>query len=140
MKKLKFFIPVFILFVFFACSSKPSKPNMKEGEWEISVKTEIKGEMPFQMPAKTYTQCITKEKAIPQKVDPEKNCEITKYETKGDTVFWRVECKTSEGLVISEGTVTYRGTIFDGVIKMEHLGTEIIQNINGKWIRECKLK
>lgn len=43
--------------------------------------------MPFQMPIKTYTQCITKEKAIPQKVDPEQNCEITKYETKEDTVF-----------------------------------------------------
>jgi hypothetical protein len=111
---------------------------MKEGKWEISVKTEIKGEMPFQMPVKTYTQCITKEKAIPQKVDPEQNCEITKYETKGDTVFWVVECKTSEGLVKSEGTVTYRGTTFDGVIKMEHLGTEIIQNMHGRWIGECR--
>ncbi len=61
---------------------------MKEGKVEISVKTEIRGKKClFQMPIKTYTQCITKEKAIPQKVDPEQNCEITKYETKEDTVF-----------------------------------------------------
>ncbi len=46
--------------------------------------------------------------------------------------------QTSEGLVMSEGTVTYKGTTFDGVIKMKHLGTEIIQNMNRRWVGECK--
>lgn len=111
---------------------------MKEGKWEISIKIETTGKMPFQMPPQTFTQCITKDKAIPQKVEPNQNCKITKSNISGDTVSWTVECKTPEGPVISEGTVTYKGDRFNGVVKMKHFGMDITQYMNGKWIGECK--
>lgn len=123
---------------FFACSSKPSGPNMKEGKWEITVKIETTGDMPFQMPTQTFTQCITKDNAIPQKAETDQNCKITKNTMSGDTVSWTVECKTPEGPVISEGTVTYKEDRFEGVVKMKHFGMDITQYMNGKWIGECK--
>jgi hypothetical protein len=135
-KILPFFIVVSLFF--FACKSKSSGPNMKEGKWEINVKFKTTGKMPFQMPPQTFTQCITKDKAIPQKIEPNQDCKITKSTISGDTVSWIVECKTSEGPVISEGTVTYKGEHFDGVIKMKHFGMDITQYMNGKWIGECK--
>ncbi|MDI1472048.1 MAG: DUF3617 family protein [Thermodesulfovibrio sp.] len=123
---------------FFACGSKPSGPNMKEGKWEITVKIETTGNMPFQMPPQTFTQCITKDKAIPQKAETDQDCKITKSTMSGDTVNWTIECKTPEGPVISEGTVTYKGDRFDGVVKMKHFGMDITQYMNGKWIGDCK--
>jgi len=129
---------ILVSLFFFACKSKPSGPNMKEGKWEIIVKTETTGKMSFQMPPQIFTQCITKDKAIPQKVEPDQDCKITKSTIIGDAVSWTVECKTPEGPVISEGTVTYKGEYFDGVVKMKHFGMDITQYMNGKWIGDCK--
>jgi len=135
LKILSFFI-IFSL-ILFACSAKSSGPNLKEGKWEITVETEYKGKDMFQIPVRTYTQCITKENVIPQKIDPEKNCKITKHKIEGNKVSWVVECKTSQGSVISNGVATYKETTLNGIIKMQHLGTEIIQKLKGKWIGEC---
>jgi hypothetical protein len=137
LKKVLVLLVIISLFSF-ACKSKPSGPNMKEGKWEITVTMEATGKMPFKMPPQTFTQCITKQNAIPQKAEQNQNCKFTKNEMKGDTVLWTVECKTPEGPVVSEGTVTYKGTTFDGVVKMKHFGMDITQNMNGKWIGECK--
>lgn len=136
-KKILVLLAALSLF-FFACGSKPSGPNLKEGKWEITVKMELKGEMPFQMPPQTFTQCITKEKSIPQKVDTNQNCQIVKQQAKGDTVSWTMECKTPDGKMISEGTITYKGTTFDGSIKVKHKEIDMIQTMTGKWIGECK--
>lgn len=128
----------------FGCSKKEEGTkkvgglNMKEGKWEITITMQATGKMPIQMPPQTFTQCITKEDAVPQKVETSQDCKITKKEVKGDTVSWVVECKTPQGPVTSEGTVTYKGTTFDGVIKMKDRGMEITQTMNGKWIGECK--
>ena len=106
-------LPLFIVvsLFLFACKGKPSGPNMREGKWEINIKTETTGKIPFQMPTQTFTQCITKDKAIPQRVEHNQDCKFTKSTISGDTVNWTVECKTSKGPVISEGTVTYKGEL-----------------------------
>lgn len=135
----KLLILLLTLFLFlFTCSSSPSGPKLKEGKWEITVRMEVKEKIPFQMPPQSFTQCITKEKAVPYHADPNQNCKITKQEIKGNTVSWIMECKTPEGPVVSEGTVTYKDTTFDGVIKMKQRGMEFTQTMKGRWIGECK--
>ncbi len=130
---------VFCAFTLFPYCSKASGPNIKEGEWKITVKTEYKGEVMIQIPERTYTQCITKENLIPKKYSKAQNCKIIKNEIKGNRVSWIVKCKTSGGPVISKGTVTYTYKTFKGIIKIDHMGREIIQYIKGKWIgKECK--
>ncbi len=136
-KRLLAFIGILSLLLF-ACSQKPTGPNIKEGKWEITVTMESKGQMPFQLPPQTFTQCITKEKAIPQEAQAGTGCQIVKNEIKGDTVSWVIECKSPEGTIISDGTVTYKGDNFDGTVKIKHPNMEIVQKMTGKWIGECK--
>ncbi|MEJ5226351.1 DUF3617 family protein [Thermodesulfovibrio sp.] len=128
-----------LVFLISACSKKAEGPNMKEGKWEITIQMEATGKMPFQMPPQTFTQCITKDKFVPEKVEAtNQQCKTIKQELKGDTVSWLTECQTPDGKLITEGTITYKGTTFDGVSKIKHGGMEITQKMNGKWIGECK--
>lgn len=136
------FIAVAILFL--GCSKKEEGGkkiegiNMKEGKWEITITMQATGKMPFQMPPQKFTQCITKENYVPQKVEPNQDCKIIKKEVKGDTVSWTIECKTPDGPFTSDGSITYRGTTFDGIIKIKQKDMEMTQIMNGKWIGECK--
>ncbi len=111
-------------------------PNMKEGLWEITMQMDIPV-MPMKMPPQTYTHCLTKKDMVPQKEEPNQECKIIKHDVKGDTVTWVIECKTPEGTAVSNGRVTYRGTNFEGVIKVKHAGMEITQQIKGRWIGQC---
>lgn len=117
-------------------------PNLKEGLWEITVSMEMKG-VPMQMPTQKFTQCITKDRTVPHKEDPGQKCTIVKSEVKGDTVTWAVECKTQEGTVVSDGTVTYKGDTFDGVTRVSmpsgsHGNMTMTQRMRGKWIGQCQ--
>ena len=110
--------------------------NMKEGLWEITAKMEMQG-MPMQMPPQTNTHCLTKKDTVPQKQESGQECKVTKHEVKGDTVTWVMECKTKEGTTVLNGKVTYKGETFDGVVKIKQAGTEMTQNLKGKWIGKC---
>ncbi len=99
--------------------------------------------MPMQMPSHTYTQCITKKNVVPQKVETNQECKTVKHDVRGDTVTWIIECKTPDGTAVSNGSVTYKGETFDGIVKVSMLGgrggdVEMTQKMLGKWIGQCK--
>ena len=134
----KFLVLVLIFLCFFiAFSVMAEGVNMKEGLWQITVTMEIPG-MSIQMPSHTFTHCLTKTYYIPLEEEPNKDCKIIKHDIIGDTVTWIVKCKTPEGSVISKGKVTYKGTTFDGVVKLEQEGMKITQKMKGKLIGKCK--
>lgn len=130
------------LFLLLPKIAESGGPNLKEGLWEITVTMEMKG-MPMQMPTQKFTQCITKDRTVPHKEDPGQECKIVKNEVKGDTVTWAVECKTPEGTVVSDGTVTYKGDTFDGVTRVSmpdsmHGKMLMTQRMKGKWVGKCQ--
>lgn len=139
----KVFISLFVIFIFlFSGIACEKGPNMKEGLWEITISMEIP-DMPMQMPSQTYTQCITKKNIVPQREETNQECKTIKHDVKGDTVSWIIECKTSEGTTVSNGNVTYKGDMFDGIVKVSILGgkggdMEMTQKMSGKWIGQCK--
>ncbi len=110
-------------------------PNMKEGLWEITMTMEIPG-MSVKMPARTWTQCLTKKNCIPQEND--KDCKVIKSEVKGDVFTWEIECKTREGTTTGQGRTVYKGNTFEGVIKVKQEDMELTQKLKGKWIGNCK--
>ncbi len=124
------------VFLFFCWSGMAMSQNMKEGLWEITMSLEMPG-MPMKMPPQTNTQCLTKKDIVPQKAEPGQECKMVRSETKGNTVFWVMECKTKEGTVLFDGKVTYRGETFDGVIKVKQSGMDMTQNVAGKRIGNC---
>jgi len=135
-KKSCILVVVVSLFIF-SSIALAGGPNMKEGLWEITTKMEIPG-MPMQMPPQTYTQCITKKNMVPQKEEPNQECKMIKHDSKGDTVTWVVVCRTPEGKSHMNGRVTYKGTSFDGTVKITQAGMDMTQKMKGRWTGECK--
>jgi len=115
--------------------------NMHEGLWEITTKMEMVG-MPMQMPATKHTQCITKEKMIPQKENDKDNCKMVKQEIEGDTVKWVMEC-SGKNVMKVEGKTTYHGDTFEGIITIkvndpQTAEMKIINHVTGKYVGVCK--
>lgn len=133
--KFLFLLLIFPSFIF-------SQNEIKEGEWEITIKMQIEG-MNFDMPATTVKQCIKKEKPFPVETKKEKmpDCKILKQEVKGNTVNWEMECKEGTNKFYSKGSITYKGNSFEGKQTMEIKGEEeqkITQLMNGKYLGPCK--
>lgn len=117
--------------------------EMKEGLWEITTKSEIKG-MPMQMPATTMKQCITKKDMTPKPERQEKGqeCKIKDQKIIGDTVSYTTECKSAEGTMTSASKITYKGNSFDGTTNttMKTKGqpdTLMTSKMTGKYTGPC---
>jgi hypothetical protein len=132
----KICILLFVSSIFLFSCSVQKGPNLKEGLWEITMRMEVPG-MPVQIAPQTYTQCLTKQEAVPQREAPDQNCKITKQDIKGDTVSWVVECKTNQGTAVSNGKVTYKGDTFEGVTQMTQGNMKATQQLSGRWIGKC---
>ena len=132
----KICILLFVVSLFFFSCTVQKGPNMKEGLWYITVKMDVPG-MPVQIPPKTYTQCLTQKEAVPKPKEANNNCEIVKQDVKGETVSWKVECKTKEGTAVSDGTITYKGDTMEGVITMKQGDMKATQRLSGRWIGKC---
>ncbi len=112
-----------------------SEPNLQEGLWEITSQMEMPG---MKMPAMKHNQCITKENAVPESSQPDQECRLIDTSVNGDTVSWNMICKSPEGDSKLAGEITYHGNTFEGAIRIEMQGMQIIQTMNGRRIGECK--
>jgi hypothetical protein len=119
-----------------------AEPNMQEGMWEITMKTEMAG-MPMAMPPMKFTQCLTKKDLVPQKKEKNEDCKMISTKVDGNVVTWVAQCRMKDGTVDSTGKITYKGNGFDGVIKvlMDTKDTgkvEVTQHMSGQRIGDCK--
>jgi hypothetical protein len=133
----KIFILVFVASLFLFSCTVQKGPNMKEGMWEVTMRMEVSG---MQMPPQTYTQCLSPKEAVPQPRQKEsaQECKTVKQDVTGDTVTWKVECKTKEGIAVSDGTITYKGDTMQGTITMAQGSMKATQHLSGRWIGPCK--
>jgi hypothetical protein len=105
-----------------AAPAHAAAPNMKEGLWEITTKTEMAG-MPQGMKPQVVRQCITKKDLEdPRKTTPggdpkDGRCQVTDHKQQGNTSTWNMACK-GEGAMTGSGTATYNGTSYTGSSKM----------------------
>jgi hypothetical protein len=109
--------------------------DMQEGMWEITSQVKMQG---MTVPAMTYSQCITKEDAIPQNSSPQQNnCKISDVKTVGSTVSWSIVCKEQTGDIKGNGSITYHGDRFEGQVTMEYAGMVMVTEMNGKRVGPC---
>ncbi len=111
-------------------------PNMQDGLWEITTKSEMKGMPAGMMKPMTHTMCLTQKDSVPEK--PRKtDCKMT-HSINGNTVTWSVTCPDS----VSNGRITYAGASFDGTMEttMNHGGEkmQMKNSMKGKRIGPCK--
>lgn len=112
-------------------------PVMKEGLWEITSKMEMPG-MPMQMPAQSYKHCMTTDNMVPQQQSPNQDCKMISNNVRGNTVTWKMECKTPQGPTIMDGKVTYNNDSMNGVIKMKQSGMDMTQRMSGRYLGKCQ--
>jgi len=127
---------VFISLFLLSDNAIAQGPNLKEGLWEITTSIEEPG-MPKEMLRQTYKHCLTKNDYIPYKEEEDKECKVTKFDVKGNTVSWVVKCKDEGGTSTGTGRVTYKGDTFEGLIKFKDPEGEITMTMKGKWIGKC---
>lgn len=116
-----------------------SGPNLRDGEWKITVSFDVPG-MPMKMPPNTYTQCISRDQPVPRSEKPNQVCEIKEIMTKGDTVTWTIDCTNRGGKMTGKGVVTYNGDKMEGTMTMSIQGQAVnmISHYKGIRVGECK--
>ncbi|HSO06949.1 MAG TPA: DUF3617 family protein [Pelomicrobium sp.] len=117
-------------------------PNVKEGEWEMTMKMEMNGQT---VPAQSIKYCVTKDNLVPKAERAEQSPNCTKVEPKvsGDTVSWSTVCKQSGQTIESTGRITYKGDTFTGEINSTMTGEggqpmKMRQVMSGRRVGECR--
>ena len=87
--------------------------DMQEGNWEVTTRMEMVG-MPFTMPPMQHNQCVTKKDLVPDMSRPDQSCIVKDQKVVGDTVTWRVQCKSDQGTMEGEGRIKYAGATYNG--------------------------
>jgi hypothetical protein len=134
--------------VFAFCAFMPlyafsAAPNMQDGQWEVTLKMEMQG-MPAHMSRPmTYTHCMTRDNAIPQRREKNKDCVMKDQKVSGNTVTWDMVCKDKEGTEMrGTGKITYKGDKFDGVmtstVNSRDTGTRVMNyKMSGRRLGPC---
>lgn len=139
---MKFKVLSFLFFILFSLFLF-SQNEIKEGEWEITIKMQMEG-MDFEMPAQTIKQCIKKDSPF---IEPKQekgkppSCKILKQDIKGGTVSYEMECKENGEETMIKGTTIYKGNSFEGNATIKMIGKETYemkQTMTGKYIGPCK--
>jgi hypothetical protein len=117
-----------------------AEPNVKEGNWEITSTTEIKGL--GATPPQKVNQCISQKDVIPMAAKDDQ-CKVVTSNVSGDAVTWAIECRKPEGTIEGQGEIIYKGETFDGLIRwtVSQPGqdkAEMTQKIQGRRIGACE--
>src|SRR4030066_1081385 len=116
-------------------------PDFQEGLWEITTVSEMPG-MPA-MPSVKQNQCMTNKDYVSHgKEEKDNSCTVSDLKTNGNTVTWKMECKSKEGEMDGNGKITYNRDKLDGsvVINMQMPGMGKMQMTNkmiGRRIGNC---
>jgi len=124
-----------------------AEPNIREGLWEITIKTEIAGMPADAIPPVTQIHCLTDKNKIPQLLQQDQDCQITDTKTQGNEASWKMRCRNQINLITGSGKITYKGDRFDGIvhIRMQQAEAEpqeagpmkLTQRIQGRYRGKC---
>ncbi|MEO8059167.1 MAG: DUF3617 family protein [Burkholderiales bacterium] len=89
----------------------------QEGNWQVTVKMEMVG-MPMAMPPITTNQCVTNKDLVPDMSQRDQNCIVREQKVEGDTVSWRMQCKSKDGTMDGQGKIKYADTAYEGEMQM----------------------
>ncbi len=114
--------------------------GMEDGQWEITMTTEMPG-MPFTPPPMKYKTCVTKENMVPQQQQKNQDCKMLENKVSGNTVTWLMECTSKEGSTRSKGKITYADNGMDGsfltTVKDGKETMEMKSTMKGKRLGPC---
>ena len=133
----KILMGVFVWFLLFgSVGYAGSGLNIEEGMWDITSTVKMQG---MTIPPMTFSQCITKDNAVPQNSSPgQDKCQVTDMQTVGSTVSWTVTCSGQGGQMKGKGKITYHGDRFEGEMTTEHMGMVMVTEMSGHRTGPCQ--
>ena len=92
--------------------------DMQEGNWETTLHITMEG-TPLPMPPTTVTatQCLTRRDLVPSAAGQGRKCTVRDRKVSGNTVTWKVLCDDDQDRSEGEGSITYAGSTYSGVIR-----------------------
>ncbi|MGH8661778.1 MAG: DUF3617 domain-containing protein [Burkholderiales bacterium] len=114
-------------------------PNMREGEWEITLKMEMPG-MPMAMPPQVMSRCVTKKdlaNPVPGPQAGDSRCKTTDHRMQGNTATWKMACEDG---TTGSGTATYSDTSYTSTITTLQGGQAPAMTMrqNGRYLGACR--
>ncbi len=116
--------------------------NFKDGNWHVTVDTEIRGMKVRPPPTYYYTRCFTKESFQPSLAPPEAPCRAVNTQTRNDVMTWTLSCANSVAQMQGSGRMTFNGDRVTGVvttISQYPAEMQVIQKISAKRVGPCDL-
>lgn len=122
-----------------------SLPDIKEGLWELTFKSDITA-MPTTMPSVGYTSqhCLNKQTAgDPHTILQNNQCEILNLNQQATQVSWEMRCQQQGIQMTGDGKVNYSHESFNGIFNMIMQGEgagamKITTQTTGRYLGNCK--
>jgi len=134
-----FYLTVVLVLLFIAPAFSGSGPDIREGRWEITTSVDMPG-MPVSIPPQKHIQCITRKDLVPQNSGNNQDCEITEQNISGNTVTWKMRCKSAAGTTTGSGQITYGKDTFSGTFTSDvpQANMKMTSKMSGRRIGPCK--
>jgi hypothetical protein len=142
MKKL---LPFCLLFCSQMTAADNTLPDIKEGLWELTFKSDIAAQ-PTPMPAVAYSSqhCLTKQSAAdPQTLLQNNQCEISDFQLQANHSSWKMRCQQGGIQMTGDGEASYSPESFNGTFNMMMQGEgaaalKITTQTTGRYLGRCK--
>lgn len=124
------------------CAAPTYALNFKDGNWHVTVDTEIKGMKVRPPPTYYYTRCFTRESFQPHLAPPGAPCRAVNTQTKNDVMTWTLSCTSSVAQMQGSGRMVFSGDQVRGVVMTLSQYPEemqVIQKITAKRVGACDM-
>lgn len=124
------------------CAAPSYALNFNDGNWHVTVDTEIKGMKVRPPPTYYYTRCFTKDSFQPHLAPPESPCRAVNNQTKNDVMTWTLSCTSSVAQMQGSGRMVFSGDQVRGVVMTLSQYPEemqVIQKIKAKRVGACDI-
>ena len=140
--RLKFPVGMILILLLFWTAPAVAESDIQEGLWEITIRMEMPGVPANQMKPVASTHCLKDRQQVPQLLQQEHTCQILKTNMEGDSLSWTMKCHSGEGSIDGSGKMTYRGSRFEGVIRLtmrqpNASPMKITQYVSGQRLGNC---
>lgn len=133
---------ILFVLVIASCAAPACALNFNDGNWHVTVDTEIRGMKVRPPPTYYYTRCFTKDSFQPHLAPPGAPCRATNTQTKNDVMTWTLSCTSSVAQMQGSGRMVFSGDRVQGVVMTLSQYPEemqVIQKITAKRVGACDM-
>jgi hypothetical protein len=117
--------------------------NFNDGNWHVTVTTEISGMQVRPPPPYYYTRCFTKRSFQPHLAPPGAPCRATNLRTHRDVMTWTLSCSESVAQMSGHGRMVFSGNRVSGTVttvSQYPAEMQVVQKISGKRVGPCDVQ